>query len=181
MNIDALGSLADLIAAFATVGTLLYLASQIRQSSEIAKAQFGLGLTQRIYDRYLKSTQDPQFAEFLSKDWADSENMSETDKWRLMTFFTTIFVDIFDVYDKVESGLVDRKHLDLRIHLMQLGVFKTTAGQRSWSFWKLHKDQELVEWFEHNILNTESPTKKLRNEQQDENIDHSQAQNIFRD
>lgn len=65
MNIDALGSLGDLIAAFATVGTLLYLASQIRQSSEIAKAQFGLGLTQRIYDRYLKSTQDPQFAEFF--------------------------------------------------------------------------------------------------------------------
>ena len=107
--------------------------------------------------------------------------MSETDKWCLMTFFTTIFVDIFDVYNKVESGLVNRKHLDLRIHLMQLGVFKTAAGLRSWDFWKLHKDHEFVKWFEHNILNTESPTKKLRNEQQNENIGHSQAQNVFRD
>ena len=64
MDINDLGSIAEVIAALATVGTLLYLASQIRQSSEIAKAQFGLGLTQRIYDRYLRSTQDPQLAEF---------------------------------------------------------------------------------------------------------------------
>ena len=38
MDINALGSLGDPIAAFATVGTFLYLASQIGQSSEIAKA-----------------------------------------------------------------------------------------------------------------------------------------------
>ena len=42
MDINDLGSIAEVIAALATVGTLLYLASQIRQSSEIAKAQFGL-------------------------------------------------------------------------------------------------------------------------------------------
>lgn len=179
MDINDLGSIGEVIAALATVGTLLYLASQIRQSSEIAKAQFGLGLTQRIYDRYLRSTQDPQLAEFLSKDWADSANMSETDKWRLMTFFTTLFVDLFDVYDKVESGLVDRKHLDLRVHLMQLGIFKTPAGQRSWGFWKLHKDQEFITWFEHNILQTDSPVKKLRDKNPEDSS--STGQNFFRD
>ena len=158
---------------------MLYLTLQIRQSSEVAKTQFGLGLTQRIYDRYLRSTQDPQFAEFLSKDWADSASMSETDKWRLMTFFTTLFVDLFDVYDKVESGLVDRKNLDLRVHLMQLGIFKTPAGLRSWGFWKLHKDPEFVKWFEHNILQTDSPVKKLRDENPEESS--FSGQNTFRD
>lgn len=179
MELNDLGSIGELIAAIATVGTLLYLASQIRQSSEIAKAQFGLGLTQRIYDRYLRSTQDPQFAEFLSKDWANTDEMTEIEKWRLMMYFTTIFVDLFDAYDKVKSGLVDKKHLELRVHLMQLGVFKTPAGIRSWGFWKLHKDQEFVEWFEHNILATESPVKELK----DKNLDSTSFStlNTFRE
>ena len=105
--------------------------------------------------------------------------MSETDKWRLMTFFTTLFVDLFDVYDKVENGLVDRKHLDLRVHLMQLGIFQTRAGQRSWGFWKLHKDQEFITWFEHNILQTDSPVKKQRDENPEDSS--STGQNFFRD
>ena len=39
MNIQDLGSAGEFIAAIATLATLVYLASQIRQSTKVAKAQ----------------------------------------------------------------------------------------------------------------------------------------------
>ena len=68
MSILELGAIGNFLAAGATIGTLLYLATQVRQNIEIAKAQFGHGLTQRLYDRYFLTTQDKEYAEFIGKD-----------------------------------------------------------------------------------------------------------------
>ena len=38
-------------------------------------------------------------------------------------------VDLFDVYDKVEQGYVDKKHLDIRVNSLRLGVMKSDAGK----------------------------------------------------
>ena len=48
MDINSLGSLGELIAALATVLTLIYLSAQIRQTNLITKARFGHEITQRL-------------------------------------------------------------------------------------------------------------------------------------
>ena len=70
MDINSLGSLGELIAALATVLTLIYLSAQIRQTNLITKARFGHEITQRTYERYFQSAKDGEFSEFLAKDWA---------------------------------------------------------------------------------------------------------------
>ena len=52
MSFQDMGSLGEFIAAIATVATLLYLSAQIRQTNLITKAQFGHGLTHRLYERF---------------------------------------------------------------------------------------------------------------------------------
>jgi hypothetical protein len=102
MNIHDLGSIGELVAAMATVATLLYLSRQIQQNIAITKAQFGHGLTRRLYDRYFQSSKDKEFASFLGEDWA-SDELDSTDKWRITAFQVMLFVDLFDVYDKVHA------------------------------------------------------------------------------
>ena len=52
MDINSLGSLGELIAALATVLTLIYLSIQIRQTNMITRARFGHEITERTYERY---------------------------------------------------------------------------------------------------------------------------------
>ena len=63
-----------------------------------------------------------------------------------------LLVDVFDVYDKVKQGLVEKKHLDMRVHMLRTGIFRSPTGARLWSFWKTVRDQEFVDWFEKNVV-----------------------------
>lgn len=179
MSILELGAIGNFLAAGATIGTLLYLATQVRQNIEIAKAQFGHGLTQRLYDRYFLTTQDKEYAEFIGKDWSSPE-LEAVDRVRISTFTVMVFVDLFDVYDKVKQGLVDKKHLDIRVHMLQTGIFKSDHGKRSWLFWKATRDQEFIEWFEREILHASSKGfENLRKEGSD--LNQGTAFNLHRE
>ena len=173
MSFQDMGSLGEFIAAIATVATLLYLSAQIRQTNLITKAQFGHGLTHRLYERFFQTAKDPEFARFLGKDWA-AEDIDSVDKSRITFFTIMLLVDVFDVYDKVEQGLVEKKHLDMRVHMLRTGIFRSPTGARIWSFWKNVRDQEFVDWFESNIVDPAS-MEEFINKFREENPDEAQA------
>jgi hypothetical protein len=160
MNIDDLGSLGELIAALATVLTLIYLSAQIRQTNLITKARFGHEISQRAYDRYFQSAKDGDFSEFLAKDWA-AEDLSKTETLRILNFAVMLMVDLFDIYDKVKQGLVETKHLDFRVHVLRTGIFRSPTGMRAWNFWKVTRENEFIEWFETNIIDQKELEKQM--------------------
>ena len=133
MDTDFILFIVQIIAAAGVVISVIYLGVQIHQQNEITKASFGHSLTQRLYDRYFNTTKDSEFSEFLSKDWS-SDDLTATDKWRINHFIIMCLVDIFDVYDKVEQGFVEKKHLDIRMNSLRLGVMKSDAGKGIWAY-----------------------------------------------
>jgi len=140
----------QIIAALGVVVSVIYLGLQIRQQNIITKAQFGHSLTQRLYDRYFQTSKDPEYAKFMSKDWSKPLD-DPADGWRVSMAILTYLVDIFDVYDKVQAGLVDRSHLDTRMNTLKLGVMKTKNAKLVWSYWKWNRTKEFVKWFEEEI------------------------------
>ena len=64
-------------------------------------------------------------------------------------------VDIFDVYDKVQAGLVDKSHLDTRMRTLKFGVMKTPVAKGTWASWKPNRDEKFVKWFEKEIFGDE--------------------------
>ena len=60
-------------------------------------------------------------------------------------------VDLFDVYDKVDQGYVDKKHLDIRVNSLRLGVMKSDAGKAIWDYMKINRDYKFIKWFEYEI------------------------------
>ena len=132
MDMNSLGSVGELIAALATVLTLIYLSAQIRQTNLITKARFGHEITQRTYERYFQSAKDSEFSEFLVKDWA-AEDLSKSETQRVLNFSVMLMIDLFDIYDKVDQGLVETKHLDFRVHVLRTGIFRSPLGLRAWN------------------------------------------------
>ena len=76
----------------------------------------------------------------------------------------TYLVDIFDVYDKVKSGLVDESHLKTRMRTLKFGVMKTTNARMVWRSWKENRDAEFIDWFENEIYEGESLSNVNRDE-----------------
>ena len=97
----------------------------------------------------------------MSLDWS-SDSLTPKDSWRIQMAIITYLVDIFDVYDKVKVGLVDKSHLNTRMHTLKLGVMKTANGKNVWRYWKLNRDREFVEWFEKEIYDGASISEENR-------------------
>ena len=145
----------QIIAALGVVVSVVYLGVQIKQQNKITKAQFGHSLTQRLYERYFETSTNRDYAEFLAKDW-NADDLTPTDITRIQMAVITYLVDIFDVYDKVQEGLVNKSHLETRMNTLKLGVMKTTAAKVVWSYWKNNRDQSFINWFESEIYDDEA-------------------------
>ena len=141
----------QIIAALGVIVSVVYLGIQIRQQNEITKAEFGHSLSNRMYERYFNTSKDDEFSKFLSKDWSDTEELSDSERWRVAVFVNMILVDIFDTYDKVKKGFVDESHLEMRIHMLKLGTMKTDIAKMTWNYWKSTRDNQFIEWFESEI------------------------------
>ena len=150
MTLEELGDLGEAVGALGVIFSLVYLGMQISQQNKIAKAQFGHSLSQRLYDRYFQTSKDSEYAEFMALDW-NSDELSRVEIWRIQMALLTYFVDLFDVYDKVETGLVDRSHLETRMRTLKLGVMKTKHAKHVWNSWRLNRNQAFVDWFEQEI------------------------------
>ena len=145
----------QIIAALGVVVSVVYLGVQINQQNKITKAQFGHSLTQRLYERYFETSTNKDYAEFLAKDW-NADDLTPTDITRIQMAVITYLVDIFDVYDKVQEGLVNKSHLETRMNTLKLGVMKTTAAKVVWSYWKNNREQSFIDWFESEIYDDEA-------------------------
>ena len=125
---DLIILIVQIIAALGVVVSVVYLGLQIKQQNIITKAQFGHSLTQRLYERYFQTSTNKEYAEFMAKDW-DADNLTPTEETRVQMAILTYLVDIFDVYDKVQAGLVDKSHLDTRMRTLKFGVMKTPVAK----------------------------------------------------
>ena len=184
MSFQELGSLGEFIAAIATVATLLYclrrLDRQFNNQSAIW-SWFNASTIRTIFSH----GKDQEFAEFIGKDWA-SEDIDSVDKSRITFFTIMLLVDVFDVYDKVQQGLVEKKHLDMRVHMLRTGIFRSPTGERVWNFWKNLRDAEFSDWFEKYIVDP-STTAEFVKKMQEENPelynelkgDHEKSENSF--
>ena len=155
MNTETILLIVQMVAAFGVLVSVIYLGLQIHQQNEITKAQFGHSLTQRLYERYFETSTNRDYAEFLAKDW-NADDLTPTDITRIQMAVITYLVDIFDVYDKVQEGLVNKSHLETRMNTLKLGVMKTTAAKVVWSYWKNNRDQSFIDWFESEIYDDEA-------------------------
>jgi hypothetical protein len=179
VTLEQLGNLGELIGSLGVIVSLIYLGRQIQQQNVITRAQFGHSLTQRLYERYFQTSKDEAYAEFMALDWA-SDSLTPVESWRIQMAILTYLVDLFDVYDKVQAGLVDQSHLDTRINTLKLGVMKTANAKMVWSYWKNNRSPDFVHWFENEIYGEESSIADIDRDLSEEDRNESSKLNTRR-
>ena len=147
MMLDDLATLAQIVEGGLLPLSLIYLAREAQLNVKLTKAQFSHTLTDRLYERYLSSTQNEEFVNFLAKDFS-SDELTDADQWRITLWTNAMLVDLFDTFEQRESGLATAEQLDMRVNLLKLGLMRTQGARAAWSLWKPSKDASFVEWFE---------------------------------
>ena len=128
----------------------MFIGAEARQTLQHSRTQFGHGLTDRLYDRYFAISRDPNFSQFLIKDWS-SDDLQGEEYFRALNLLGADLIDLFDTYDAWKEGLVERMHVDMRMQLISDCAFLSPVGRARWDLLKVTRNQEFRDWFETEI------------------------------
>tara|TARA_B100000886_G_scaffold145936_1_gene99212 strand:+ start:502 stop:762 length:261 start_codon:yes stop_codon:yes gene_type:complete len=64
-------------------------------------------------------------------------------------------VDIHDVYQKVDAGMVAENHLTWRVSVLKLAKMKTDIARAIWAEYRETVDTTFIKWFEAQIYEGE--------------------------
>lgn len=129
MNIQDLGSLGELIAAIATVATLVYLAKQLYANTKATVSSNRYEIT-RDYVRFSEQLANPELQRAWTKGLQNYPNMKEDEAGQFANLFSMqalMFQGIFAQYD---SG-----QLDEETYLAYLNFFTSLAATPGGGVW----------------------------------------------
>ena len=110
MNIQDLGSIGELVAALATIATLLYLSLQIRQTNRISRSVVVSELQQKYIDFYNVILGNDEFAELLARlTNPDYKAGSEAENQKLETLSMLLYSIWFSAQTSFDLGQFDEK------------------------------------------------------------------------
>ncbi|MFT7651932.1 MAG: hypothetical protein ACI9UU_001039 [Candidatus Azotimanducaceae bacterium] len=106
MSIQDLGSIGELIAAIATLGTLIYLALQIRQNTKTQQSAIAQATTASRTTWYDLVISNPEIGEIWRIGHADPDSLSEQEKSRFIWMISRIFSNLEEFYLQFEHGML---------------------------------------------------------------------------
>ena len=91
MNWDAVGAIAEAVGAFGVIATLLYLATQIRQATRVAKADFFFRGIDGTIDFNLRVADNEELSELFWKTLEFPDRLTEEEERRSRHLLSGIF------------------------------------------------------------------------------------------
>ena len=150
MSYLELGAIGELIAALATVITLIYLSKQIRTNNKLAISDLENKLNSRVYDRRFAVARDKEFAKFLAKDWS-SEELTKAEKTQITQYVTMLIIDAREVFLQDKLGFVSDGLLKARINVLKMGIMTNPTAKSVWATYKQLVEPEFANYFEKEI------------------------------
>ena len=150
MTYIELGAIGELIAAIATVVTLIYLSRQIHMNNKLAISNLENKLNSRVYERRFMVARDTQFAEFLAKNW-ESETLTKAEQTQITQYITMLIIDAREVFLQDKLGFVSDGLIKARINVLKLGIMKSTTAKSVWATYKNLVEPEFAIFFEGEI------------------------------
>ena len=145
-----LESFINLAGAIATLGTLAYLALQVRLSNRLALSAIEHQLNTRVYDRRFSIARDDEFCEFLSRDWSN-DDLSRVEKTKVAQYVTMLIVDAREVFFQNKLGFVSQHLLPARIDVLKKGIMENEVSKSVWAAYRLLVDPDFAVYFEREI------------------------------
>lgn len=110
MNWQAFSGIAQIISAVAVVGSVVYLAIQIRQTRQQDVSENLQSTVDRWVTALTSAMRSEDDADFLRRALNDYESLSPPQVARLQAFMLDVVAPFQAIHGKHQSGLIDRRH-----------------------------------------------------------------------
>ena len=152
INWDALGAIADLIAAVAVVVSLIYLAVQVSQNTRTLKHQGLESARYRYLGHFDRATMTQADAEIFRDGLNDFEKLSPSEQGCFHSKIHPLVHSFHHAWDLHRAGLIgDAEFSAMRDHTTS---FLMTPGAQQW--WAMHKTvppPEIVNFLDEAVAN----------------------------
>ena len=131
MTIQDLGSIGELVAAIATVATLVYLAIQIRSNTYAVRSAAAQSVHEAFATWYRMLAADAALAQLVTDGLRDYASLSETNKARFVATFMAFLSYSQDAFIKWREGSLSAD-LWLGWELVMMNLVNAPGGKDFW-------------------------------------------------
>ena len=131
MSLQHLGSIGELIAAIATVLTLVYLAIQVRQNTRALKAATFQSISSEMGQNVQPILSTPDMATIYAKSIHDPDDLTVSERLKIQAMYLASFRRLESVYVQTELGSIDREFVE-GPELSLISIIKTPIGGPWW-------------------------------------------------
>jgi hypothetical protein len=107
MNWDAIGAIAETLGAIGVIASLVYLATQIRQSRDQMRAATYQQMQATITDRVCWASQSPEIEEAVRLGLRDFERLSDEDAFRFNLWASAVTMACENSHYQYRIGMLD--------------------------------------------------------------------------
>jgi hypothetical protein len=147
VNLDDLGNLAELVAAIGVMVSLIYLAFQIRRSSETERMSTYRAIVSDFGSLNQSIASDPELALLFANGLETFGELTEVEKARLSQYFYSIFRYFENMYYQHTRGYLDDE-VWIGWQRMILTYFQRPGFQVWWEQRRLVFNPKFVEFLE---------------------------------
>ena len=134
MNWDAIGAIGEIVGAAGVIASLVYLSIQIRRSDQSTRAQSLQTVLDGHRDRTLLNIYtNSEFSIMLSKGMTNFELLSSDEKPRFQTFVTELVLQMQQVMQLHEGGLLPKVDFDAWLYYTAT-VIRSPGAQACWPY-----------------------------------------------
>ena len=167
MTIQELGSLGELIAAVATIATLVFLAIQIRHSTDVARTSAELDLPQKFAEWHARTSMQPELQRIWDAAAEDFGSLGPEEIRRFRWLVSELFLVFEAGYFAYRGGLLSEpswnSKRDSILALLQNPILVEWWGSRftpfSEEFWQHieeHRGRSEVSWVHRSVARSSS-------------------------
>ena len=108
MNWDALGAFAELLGALGVMGTLLYLAAEMRRNTTATQQQNHHNLVNRRSGLFESWSHDKEITELIVKGWT-GEDLDPLDAMRFVWIMMNWMGHVQDIFTQFRAGTIEQE------------------------------------------------------------------------
>ena len=132
INWEALGAIANVLAAVGVIATLIYLSVQIRQNTKAVRSSSIQNLVQNFSTTAQAAVENEEIIPLLLKGNAGLDGLTEVERARLHFWFIVTFRRFEGVYFQRDLGIVDADVID-GFERSHLAVLASKGAQEWWA------------------------------------------------
>ncbi len=130
MNWEAIGAIAEAVGAFGVIATLLYLTTQIRHATRVAKADFFFRSIEAVIDLNLRIADNQALPDLFWKTLESPDSLSEEEERRARHLLSGLFRHGERLFYARQDDLISEEIF--RSHLVPVVKLSRTPGGIKW-------------------------------------------------